>query len=78
MVSIGFRLDYGASKVLLMDRSHLKKRILVKYRGGTKLQPTGILRYFEELKRGTNKEIGPKDFFEIASNEGAWHEHTES
>jgi hypothetical protein len=48
-------------------RSHLKKRILVKYRGGAKFQPAGILRYFEELKRGTNKEIGPKDIFEIAS-----------
>ncbi len=34
---------------------------------GAKLQPAEILRYFEELKRGTNKEIGPKDFFEIAS-----------
>jgi len=39
---------------------------LVKYRGGAKFQPAGILLYFEELKRGTNKEIGPKDFFEIA------------
>ena len=50
-----------------LTRSHLKKRILVKYRGGAKLQPAGILLYFQELKRGTNKEIGPKDFFEIAS-----------
>ena len=24
--------------------------------------------YFEDLTRGTNKEFGPKDFFEIASN----------
>ena len=23
--------------------------------------------YFEDLTRGTNKEFGPKDFFEIAS-----------
>jgi len=50
-----------------LTRSRLKKRILVKYRGGAKLQPAGMLRYFEELKRGTHKEIGPKDFFEIAS-----------
>jgi hypothetical protein len=35
----------------------------------------GILEYFEDLKRGTNKmslirlwRVGPKDFFEIASN----------
>ncbi len=33
------------------------------------MQPAGILRYFEELKRGTHKEIGPKDFFEIASSQ---------
>ena len=26
--------------------------------------------YFENLKRGTNEEIGPKDFFEMASNHG--------
>jgi hypothetical protein len=24
--------------------------------------------YFEDLKRGTNKEIEPKEIFEIASN----------
>jgi hypothetical protein len=27
----------------------------------------GILPYFEDLKRGTNKEIEPKDIFEMAS-----------
>jgi hypothetical protein len=50
-----------------ITRSHLKKRILVKYRGEAEFQPAGIHQYFEDLKRGTNKEIGPKDFFEIAS-----------
>ena len=29
---------------------------------------TGILKYVEDLKRGTNAEVGPKDYFEIASN----------
>ena len=48
-------------------RSHLKKEILVQGQGGTKLQPAGILKYVEDLKRGPNAEIGPKDFFEIAS-----------
>ena len=48
--------------------SHLKKKILVQYRGGTEFQPAGILQYFEDLKRDANKEIGTKDFFEIASN----------
>ena len=31
-------------------------------------QTGGILQYFEDLKQGTNKEFGPKDFFEMASN----------
>ena len=48
-------------------RSHLKKKILVQGQGGTKFQPAGILKYVEDLKRGPNAEIGPKDFFEIAS-----------
>jgi hypothetical protein len=49
-------------------RSHLKKKDLVKYRGGAEFQPAVIHQYFEDLKRGTNKEIGLKDSFEIASN----------
>jgi len=42
---------------------------LVQVRGGAEFKTAGILQYFEDFKRGTNKEIGPKDFFEIASNE---------
>ena len=49
-------------------RSHLKNRILVQGQGGAEVQPAGILKYSEELKRGPNAEIGPKDFFEMASN----------
>jgi len=52
---------------VLFIRSHLKKRILVQARGGAKFKTAGILEYVEDFKRGTNKEIGPKDFFEIAS-----------
>ena len=51
-----------------LPRSYLKNRILVQGRGGAEFQPTGILEYFEDLKRGINKEIGPKDIFEIASS----------
>jgi hypothetical protein len=40
-------------------RSHLKNRILVQGLGGTAFQTAGILEYFEDLKRGTNKNIGP-------------------
>ena len=49
-------------------RSYLKKRILVQNRGGAELYTGGIHQYFEDLRRGANKEFGPKDFFEIASN----------
>jgi hypothetical protein len=42
---------------------------LVQAQGGTALQPAGILKYVEDLKRGPNTEIGPKDFFEIASSQ---------
>jgi len=48
-------------------RSHLKIRILVQGQGGTEFQPAGILKYVEDLKRGTKAEIGPKDIFKIAS-----------
>jgi hypothetical protein len=41
---------------------------LVQDRGGAEFQTGGILLYAEDLKRGTNKDIGPKDIFEIASN----------
>jgi hypothetical protein len=50
-----------------IGRSHLKIRILAQSQGGTEFQPADILKYFEELKRGSNTEIGTKDFFEMAS-----------
>jgi hypothetical protein len=31
------------------------------------LKTGGILLYVEDLKRGTNKDTGPKDIFEIGS-----------
>ena len=52
----------------ITSRSHLKKRVWAQDQGGTKFQPADILKYFEELKRGPNVEIGFKNFFEIASN----------
>ena len=51
-----------------ITRSCLKNRILVQDRGGAESQTGGILLYVEDLKRGTNKDIGPKDIFEMASN----------
>jgi hypothetical protein len=32
------------------------------------VETAGILLYVEDLKRGTNKDIGPKDIFEMSSN----------
>jgi len=54
--------------VQALTRSHLKNRILAQGQGRTEFQPTGILKYVEDLKRGPNTEIGEKDFFEIASS----------
>ena len=50
------------------SRSHLKNWILSQDQGWTEFQPADIQKYFEELKRGPNTEIGTKDFFEMASN----------
>jgi hypothetical protein len=55
------------SKNLGLVRSRLKNRILVQDRGGAEFHTGGILLYVEDLKRGTNKDIGPKDIFEMAS-----------
>jgi hypothetical protein len=38
---------------------------LVQDRGGAEFKTEGILLYVEDLKRGTNKDIGPKDIFEM-------------
>jgi hypothetical protein len=51
-----------------MHRSCLKNRILAQGQGVGEVQPAGILKYSEELKREPNTEIGPKDIFEMASN----------
>ena len=42
---------------------------LAQYQGGVELQTGGIRRYVEDLKPGPNAEIGPKDFFELASTD---------
>ena len=48
-------------------RTHLKNRILVQDRGGAEFKTGGILLYVEDFKQGTNKEVGPKDIFEMGS-----------
>jgi hypothetical protein len=64
-VRLAFTIKYSFDQ---STRSHLKNRILVQDCGGAEFQTGGILLYVEDLKRGTNKNIGPKDIFEIASN----------
>jgi hypothetical protein len=56
------------SKNLGLVRSRLKNRILVQDRGGAEFQTGGIRLYVEDLKPGTNKDIGPKDIFEMGSS----------
>jgi hypothetical protein len=51
---------------MILSTSHLKKRILVQDQGGSGFQTGGILAYVEDLKPGYNKDIGPKNFFEMA------------
>jgi hypothetical protein len=41
---------------------------LVQDRGGAAFQTGGILEYSEDLKCGINKDIGPKDIFELVSD----------
>jgi tetratricopeptide (TPR) repeat protein len=48
-------------------RSYLKIRIFGRDPGAAEDQPTGILKYVEDLRRGLNTDIGRKDFFEMAS-----------
>jgi hypothetical protein len=64
-----FRKNIAIAKEKLQPllRTHLKNRILVQDRGGTEFQTGGILLYVEDLKRGTNKDIGPKDIFKMDS-----------
>ncbi len=39
---------------------------------GFKRHCSGILQYVEDLELGTNTQVGPKDFFVIASNLIEW------
>ena len=50
-----------------VTRTLLKNWILVQDRGEAEFLTGGILLYVEDLKRGSNKDIGPKDIFEMDS-----------
>jgi hypothetical protein len=58
---------------MLTTGRYLKKRILVQYQDGRKVQTDGVAvtatagihQYFEDLNRAPKAESGPKDFFEI-------------
>jgi hypothetical protein len=53
-------------EIICIFTSHLKKRILVQDRGGGKIETGGILKYSEDLNFTSSKDIGSKDFFEMA------------
>jgi hypothetical protein len=53
---------------MVLVRIRFKNRILVQDRGGAESKTAGILFYVEDLKRGTNKDIEPKDIFEMDSS----------
>jgi hypothetical protein len=40
---------------------------LVQDQGGAEFLSAGILKYVEDLKGGSNTEVGPKDYFEMTS-----------
>jgi hypothetical protein len=48
--------------------SHLKIRIFGRDQDEAEDQPTGILKYVEDLIRWLNADIGRKDFFGMASS----------
>ena len=48
-------------------RGHLKNRIFDSNQGATENQPAGILKYVEDLRRGSNAELVRKDIFKIIS-----------
>jgi hypothetical protein len=62
------RLLFDVRLNMMRIRTHLKNRILVQDRGGAEFLTGGILLYVEDLKRDTNKNIGPKDIFEMGSS----------
>jgi len=41
-----------------------------KIKAGPRFNPQAYFKYSEELKLGPNTEVGPKDFFEMASRKG--------
>ncbi len=55
-----------------INRSYLKKRILLEYTATLKFQPGGIYEYFKDLKLSENKGIWPKFFFETTSDKKAF------
>jgi hypothetical protein len=58
--------DHFANYVGHNTRTHLKNRILVQDRGGAAFKTAGNLLAVEDWKRGPNKDMGPKDIFEVA------------
>ena len=63
--SVGDQTRLGHKRRLESD---LKIKVLVQYQGGAEFQPAGKLNDVEDLKRGSNAAVGPKDYFKTDSN----------
>jgi hypothetical protein len=61
LVKLGHQLEATSKKGFWFNPPEANKN-----RDGAVFQTGGILQYFKDLKQGTNKEFGPKNFFEIA------------
>jgi hypothetical protein len=69
LLSVGFSAGFdGGNDAIHGNRRYLKNRIWVQGQGEIEWQPADILKYFEELDRGPNAEMGIKDIFEMPSN----------
>jgi hypothetical protein len=53
------------SRLAISISSHLKNPMLFQDHGGSGFQPGGMHLYAEDLKTGSHKNIGPKNFFEM-------------
>ena len=60
------RTTFYSRTLALKSTSHLKKRISVQNHDGLGVQTAGIRQYVEDFNPESNKDIGPKDFFEMA------------
>jgi hypothetical protein len=69
MQSQGQRTAFSKNETLKLGDMETvsKSSIRFKVKTAVRFKPEEYIRYFEDLNRAPNAEIGPKDLFEIAS-----------